>query len=313
VPIAASGLSAGAFAAVQFHVAFSDVFQGAAVVAGGPYLCSGGNEISALTSCMSPTIAFPPPQASSLVDETYLAEISGRISATSNLTNDNVYIYSGLLDSVVAQQVVKVTQQYYQAFVNSSMGGNIVTQFEVFSEHCFPTNGSWGEQCAQLGSPYIGQCNYDGAGVALQTLLGPSRMGGLNQPRGTFVADNLMQFDQTPFGGGSNSLSATGYIYVPTACQGGSRCRLHLSLHGCEQTQSDMGPAYATYTGLNEWAESNDIIVLYPYVDRSMLVPENPDGCWDWWGYTGSDFPYRTGPQMVFVMDVFAAIAGKSA
>ena len=34
-----SGLSSGGFMAVQFHVAFSSIMKGAAVFAGGPYMC----------------------------------------------------------------------------------------------------------------------------------------------------------------------------------------------------------------------------------------------------------------------------------
>lgn len=37
-----SGLSSGAYMAGQFHIAFSDVLKGAAIIAGGPYGCSQG-------------------------------------------------------------------------------------------------------------------------------------------------------------------------------------------------------------------------------------------------------------------------------
>jgi len=38
-------------------------------------------------------------------------------------------------------------------------------------------------------------------------------------------------------------------------------------------------------TGLNEVAEANDIIILYPQARKSSTLPMNPKGCWDWWGY----------------------------
>jgi len=35
-----SGISSGGYMAVQLHVIFSDTFQGAGIVAGGPYYCA---------------------------------------------------------------------------------------------------------------------------------------------------------------------------------------------------------------------------------------------------------------------------------
>jgi len=90
-----------------------------------------------------------------------------------------------------------------------------------------------------------------------------------------------MRFDQTPFGGGADSIAKSGYIYVPTSCQEGDKCRLHVSFHGCQQTEADIGNAYAVNAGLNEWAESNRIVVLYPYIVKSELFPENPEGCFE--------------------------------
>ena len=82
-----------------------------------------------------------------------------------------------------------------------------------------------------------------------------------------------------------NSLNTYGYIYVPTACQGAATtCALHFNFHGCQQTVADILNEYPMYVGLNEWAESNNIIVVYPQVIKSYFMPTNPEGCWDWWG-----------------------------
>jgi len=40
---------------------------------------------------------------------------------------------------------------------------------------------------------------------------------------------------------------------------------------------------FARYTGYNEVAELNNIIIIYPQV---IALIDNPMGCWDWWGYT---------------------------
>ncbi len=40
------------------------------------------------------------------------------------------------------------------------------------------------------------------------------------------------------------------------------------------------------YTGINEIAEANNMIVLYPQIKKSIVDPVNPNGCFDWWGYS---------------------------
>jgi hypothetical protein len=53
--VSVSGLSSGAFMAVQFEVAFSSVVTGAGIIAGGPYFCSQGSVFTATTSCSCTT------------------------------------------------------------------------------------------------------------------------------------------------------------------------------------------------------------------------------------------------------------------
>lgn len=69
------------------------------------------------------------------------------------------------------------------------------------------------------------------------------------------------------------------YIYVPTACASGkTSCHLHVSFHGCKQDLDTIGNVYADKTGLNDWAENNNIIILYPYAEVSNYNPSNPNG-----------------------------------
>ncbi len=44
------------------------------------------------------------------------------------------------------------------------------------------------------------------------------------------------------------------------------------------------------HSGLNEIAESNDFIIVYPQVSSSYILPLNPYGCFDWWGYSQVKF-----------------------
>lgn len=200
--------------AVQYHFAFSSEVGGAAVFAGGPFYCSQDSETTALTSCMNGLPSLP--SADSLLSAAKQAASSGDIDDLSNLARAKVFLYSGTGDTVVKSAVVKVAEQLYQELATS---GNVTGEFSIPSEHCMPTV-DYGNSCSTLGSPYINNCNYDGAGAALQTLFGTLAGG-----RGTMVDANLMQFDQTQFGASSSiSLNSNGYIYVPTACQKNATC-----------------------------------------------------------------------------------------
>jgi len=53
--------------------------------------------------------------------------------------------------------------------------------------------------------------------------------------------------------------------------------------------------------GLNEWAVTNDLIVLYPQVAASAMAPVNPLGCWDWWGYSGENYRERDAAQLAAI------------
>jgi hypothetical protein len=239
----------------------------------------------------------------SLVTTTNSYSSTGKIDKTTNLKDDRVYLFSGADDSVVSPSVMHSLQTYYNNFVDPS---NIVTNFNLAAEHCIPTL-NYGEGCGTLGSPYIGKCNFDGAGAAFQALYGSLK------PATTAVSANLFAFNQKSYIPSSltgTSLSDQGYIYVPTACASGTTCHLHFAFHGCLQTEEDIGNAFALHGGYNEWAESNNIIVVYPYAKKSLSLPSNPNGCWDWWGYTNANYVVQAGVQMTFVKNMYNAITG---
>jgi poly(3-hydroxybutyrate) depolymerase len=58
-------------------------------------------------------------------------------------------------------------------------------------------------------------------------------------------------------------------------------------------------------SGINEWADTNNIIVLYPQATSSS---SNPLGCWDWWGYLSSDYALKSASQMDAIMAMVAQI-----
>lgn len=301
--VTVSGISSGGYMAVQLHVSWSSIFNGAAIFAGGPFYCAKGNFGIAESLCMDGT--FGGPQVEELVSLTLTDEALGYIDTTRNLKDDPVYLFSGKDDSVVDPSVVKALHDYYAHFLP-----NIVADYNVEAEHCIPTlNYLEGEACSTLSSPYIGNCKFDGAGAALNVM---SRKTHLEAPV-AWLESNLYSFSQLPYiptkGSKTSSIGDTGYIYIPSKCTT-QTCDLHISLHGCEQNLELIGPAYARYSGFNEWAESNDIIVLYPYAKVSQANPLNPNGCWDWWGYTGALYGVQQGVQMQFIMNLLNAIKG---
>jgi poly(3-hydroxybutyrate) depolymerase len=80
-----------------------------------------------------------------------------------------------------------------------------------------------------------------------------------------------------------------------------------VAFHGCRQNEGQINvesnnPSkqylFAADAGYNEFAERNNIVVLYPQVDNTSQFGENPAGCWDWWGYTEPAF-YRKGSRQI--------------
>jgi predicted peptidase len=291
--VTVSGLSAGAYMATQMHVAYSETISGAAVFAGGPYYCAEANMNKALTSCMTglPTL----PDVDYSVSYTNTHSDKKDIDSVDNLKDDAVYLFSGKRDTTVNPNVMKALESYYVKV--GVPAASIKTNFDMEAAHTFPTL-DYGNECVVSKDPYISKCNFDGAGAALEHLYGASAVS-----RASVVKDNLWAFDQTPFyKGTSTSLDKTGYVYVPTSCQEGTDCHLHVSFHGCEQGASVVGTDYVEHTGFNEWAEGSSTIVLYPQVVTTLGT--NPNGCWDWWAYTNKDYALKAGVQMQFVKDL---------
>ena len=84
---------------------------------------------------------------------------------------------------------------------------------------------------------------------------------------------------------------------------------MHVSFHGCNQYAEAVGKAYVEQTGLNNWADSNNMVVVYPQTRKSLFMPLNPQGCWDWWGYTGEDYATRSGEQINAVRDIVLGLS----
>jgi hypothetical protein len=114
------------------------------------------------------------------------------------------------------------------------------------------------------------------------------------------------------------SMARDGYVFIPKACKEGRLCKLHVAFHGClqggatDKRTSHSGNLFSKYAGYNEWAATNDIIVLYPQVQARSSDPINPQGCWDWWGQDYTDEAYHTkrGRQIKAVAQMINILVG---
>lgn len=261
--VTVSGVSSGGFMSAQMLVAYSRDIKGAGMFASGPYFCTRGTMLT-VADCMTTAVSI-------YVDQLLLAangfQALGLIDNLSNIADSKVYIYSGNKDYVVWTEVVKKNEEFFR-----KLGADIQTEYSIGAEHSFPTD-FFGNPCAKLGSPFINNCAYTGAKVALEHIMDVSL-----KPKIDYKEENLKSFSQSKYISGiSSSMSSSGYIYTPDGCKN-KECPLHVAFHGCAQTIGDIGLDYIKGTGFLGLAESNDIIILFPQVKRSNLYPFNPEG-----------------------------------
>lgn len=319
-----SGLSSGAFMALQFHVAFSATVQGAGIIAGGPFYCAQGQLALALNRCMRTNLGTPDPAALLVVARTVAGQ--GHLDPLANLKDDRAYLFTGRADATVAAAVVEATRQFY--LLAGLPAENLAYVSDLPAGHALLTEDE-GNACASSDPPFLNDCDYDQAGAILQQLypdLGPAAA----RPNGRLIAFDQSEFfragEATAGVGGSwpwgawrslmsgvdrpLGLNDVGYVYVPSACaEGSTTCKVHVVFHGCEQTVADVEDRFVRRSGYNRWADTNGLLVLYPQARRAP--PANPKGCWDWWGYSGAAYATKTGPQMAAVRAMLDRLAGR--
>jgi len=309
--ITVSGLSAGGYMATQLEISYSALVRGAGIFAAGPWFCARGSLSRALGECLEREASEP--RADELVAAARQAAAAGAIDAPSNLAAHRVFMLRGTHDDKLARSVADALAAFYAAFVPAA-SLRYVTDLPV--AHGVPTRAS-GAACGTTAPPYLNACDYDGVGRMLAFLYGgplvPSTAS-VAPPAAPAAASaqpraGLLRFGQRRYDA-AGSLAATGYLYLPVACARQAPCRLHVALHGCRQGAEFVGEAFVRDAGYNGWAEANRIVVLYPQVGASWLAPFNPDGCWDWWGYTGPDYATRNGVQLRALRAMLQAIAG---
>lgn len=247
---------------VQLGVAYSDVFTvGFGVFAGGPYDCARNQNVSnvhnamaaadldffqAFEKCMSnntPSIDKP------------LANMESwsrnEIANVANLRHRKVYMQTGSADRVIGPNVMGQLGKQLQEFTDTA---NVIYVTTSGAAHTFPAGfDSRGDNpCNMSESPYISDCDYDGAGAVLQWLYGD-----LNPHNTGLLTGELIPFAQTG-AYGAPGMDHVAYLYLPASCQDSSTvCKLHIVLHGCTQGYSMIGNQFINNTGYIPWAGGN--------------------------------------------------------
>lgn len=316
--ITVSGISSGGYMAVQFQVAHSKRVAGAGVIAGGPYYCAQGSTWRALNHCMSPSSWFAPPTLEQTRATLDVLARDHRIDPPEHLNDDRVWLLSGGADHTVERPVVDRLADFYHlrlapaaiAYVKPPTAGHAMPSAVDTAANACPTSDP----------PFINKCpdpdgpgTLDAPGELLRHLVRPPP---LNPPASR--TPPAAAFDQRPFVARKPvdaSLADEGYVFVPASCRGGG-CRIHVAFHGCRQSAKQIGTRFVESAGYNRWAETNRMIVLYPqtvprsgFASGSWTWLYNPKACWDWWGYTGSDYHTQQGRQIEAVRKMVDRLA----
>jgi poly(3-hydroxybutyrate) depolymerase len=290
--ISVSGLSSGGYMANQFHIAHSDWVDKVGIIAAGPYYCAQNSIKIALSQCVNKSTDATKDK---LTEQAIAYENQGKIDILDNLKKSKVWLLRGTKDAKIHTDVTQALHQQYLMWMAPENVEYINQQ--PFAHH-FPTL-TYGSTCDVSEPPFIGNCDYDAAGDMLNFLY--SNLQARNaEPQGKLVLVN----QQALGGEQASSLAEQGYMYVPKTCQAGESCQLHISFHGCQQNVETVSTQFVENNGLNNWADTNQMVVLYPQTKNSMFMPLNPQGCWDWWGYTDSDYATQNGQQIKAVKQI---------
>ena len=277
-----SGISSGAYMAVQFGTAWSSTIKGVGAIAGGPFGCSEGEGATALSTCMGGTPAI---DLAELIKRTDAWSSRREIDSTSNIAAQKIYLFNGYNDPVVNRAVSNALSAFYTHYLGPNIG-NLFYQTAIGAGHSQVTL-AYGGECSETGGEYINRCDYDQAGVILQHIYGalaPRNDGALTRQ---FLTFNQAEFT-APKQPIEVSMGDKGFAYVPASCAAKEPCMVHVALHGCKQSFTNIGDDFVKHAGYNEWADTNHIIVLYPQTQPLLLSSlgiTNPEACWDWWGY----------------------------
>jgi hypothetical protein len=294
-----TGISSGGFMATQLQVAYSATFRGAGIFAAGPYYCGNGNLLVLATQCGTDLTGLDVTTLEHTAD-TWAAQ--GKIDPLANLNGKPIYTYHGELDPLVSQPVSNAGVAFYQHY-----GATTLYHAGDEAGHGWPTPLGI-LPCPTTAYPFLINCGDDPEGEMLTHWFGAVNSPNTGTLHGTLASYNQDRY--VPGGWGAwYSMASTNLAYIPPACAAGAACRLIVALHGCASDTTYTGDEFPEHSYLDNYADTNNLVILYPQTAVSVLRA-NPSGCWDWWGYDGSTFATKNGPQMQAILNMVHAIGG---
>ncbi|MBM1174569.1 hypothetical protein ACFSM9_12340 [Microvirga arabica] len=242
------------------------------------------------------------------------AEAESLIDSLDDLRDDRVWLFRGNGDRIVPISSMEALRGLYQriGIARDKLVWFAPEQDQVQASHGIPISDLRNValphvSCGEHKTPFVIRCEYEAAGHMLRHLYPGSVQEAAENPHD---AGSLLAFDQTAFFDAAQprtSLSSVGYVYVPSHCLT-EVCRLHVAFHGCRQNVEAVYDDFIRDAGYNRWAATNHLIVLYPQAKpwfADPLIPgnpanllANPNGCWDFWGYSGLGYYGQSGKQM---------------
>src|SRR5262245_48053682 len=223
-----SGISSGAFMAVQFGFAWSSVITGVGVVAGGPFYCAQASAADILNAFAAPILNATGPcmkgpiaDLKPMIDKVEEKAASGDLDPLDNIHRQKIYLFHGYNDAIVARSVTDAATEFYRHVLGDPARGNLFYQNARGAGHSFVVDDRAGEglnACASNKSPFIDRCGYDQAGIILQHIYGA-----LRPPTTGALTGSLKRFDQNRYTGshiaGALSLGDDGFVFVPKDCE----------------------------------------------------------------------------------------------
>jgi len=229
-------------------------------------------------------------------------------------------LFSGQRDIVVRPTVMHAVEQQMRHFVDDS---RISTYYATKAAHVWSvddgdcTCGACWLQNATGLTPRpccnVNNCEFDLSGAMLAKFYGADAL----RPRTTASAHHLRWVEQwryLPATADRNASASTmlrwAPVYVPQKCAADvDACRVHVNYHGC--MDKPRGPTingwldrllWVRNIQLNEYAEANAIVILYPQAAGSIDIGE---GCFNWASYEDDPlFDTRLGVQLNTVVNV---------
>src|ERR1700731_111837 len=138
-----SGISSGAFMAVQFGTAWSSVIKGVGVIAGGPFWCAEADADDFINGFTLPLMTAkgpcgnpgPPHAMSDFLAKADPKSASGDIDDLRLVSRQKIYLFHGYNDTVIAKSVTDAAADFYRHYLGDANRGNLYYQTAVGAGH----------------------------------------------------------------------------------------------------------------------------------------------------------------------------------